>query len=223
MQTYNKLTRYRSGATKVKSRMVGFLPLLRPYGFNISVSHSHKFVWFRVAKVGTRTLLDEFNKSNIETVKSHQRMIPYSSGMYSGYLKFAFVRNPWSRLVSCWKNKVVDANAFNLEVELLEELRQFPAFVAYVKDLDLAKTDVHLRLQSTLIDHENISFLGKFENFVPDVIRLFDCLGETKETIGRKNTSIINPGVYKQYYTSSEIKEVEKMYIADVELFGYKY
>ena len=93
--------------------------------YNLTISHSYRFVWFRVAKVGTRTMLGHFEASGIKLDVEHAMGIPYPRGMFEGYFKFAFVRDPFARLVSCWKNKVSDENYFGLNDTLRREFEDF--------------------------------------------------------------------------------------------------
>lgn len=78
---------------------IPFIPSTNQY--NLTISHESKFIWFRVAKVGTRTILNHLRKSNVSLDVEHASFIHYPVKSYENYFKFAFVRNPWGRLVSC--------------------------------------------------------------------------------------------------------------------------
>jgi len=73
--------------------------------FNITQSDSYKYVWFRTAKCGTRSIL-QFLENNTDVDLSKYEV--QFDNSWKDYFKFAIVRNPWYRLVSCWKNKVIE-------------------------------------------------------------------------------------------------------------------
>ena len=87
---------------------VAQIPLLpAPGTYNLTISHAKKFLWYRVAKVGTRTILHHLKKQNVSLDVEHASFIRYTPSLYHDYFKFAFVRNPWDRVVSCWAEKIL--------------------------------------------------------------------------------------------------------------------
>src|SRR5262245_19376649 len=105
----SRMSRVLQGLYRGMSR-VRIIPSAGPY--NLTVSHERKFVWFRVAKVGTRTILNHFLDRGVRLDAEHASDVHYPPRAYADYFKFAFVRNPWDRLVSCWADKVVASNLF---------------------------------------------------------------------------------------------------------------
>lgn len=55
-----------------------FLPSFERYG--ITVCHVKKFIWYRVAKVGTRTIYDVFDKADLELL--NKRVTFYSKRLF---------------------------------------------------------------------------------------------------------------------------------------------
>lgn len=142
--------------------------------YNLTISDEKKFVWFRVAKVGSRTILDLFRQANIELNAEHPLDVHYPVNRYQEYFKFAFVRNPWDRLVSCWHDKGINHNLFDIRDKGLG----FEDFIDHIAEkVDLESGNIHLRLQSRLIDLNQIDFLGRFENFEKDLNRVMQLLG----------------------------------------------
>ena len=93
--------------------------------YNLTISEKYKFVWYRVAKVGTRSILEEFNKLNIPLSAYHSIhcYLPYKK--YKDYFKFGFVRDPLNRFISAWKDKILNfsnkKNYFNLHSKQIEK------------------------------------------------------------------------------------------------------
>jgi hypothetical protein len=188
--------------------------------YNITICHEKKFIWFRVAKVGTRTIFNVFDKANITLDAEHPFLCHYPANLYRDYFKFAFVRNPWDRLVSCWHNKVIDDNYFKFSNDVRIKMQNFANFVDYVTELDINKCDLHLRLQSKLIDLNNVDYIGRFENFSSDLSEVIQTLGLGKIEIEKKNTSSTKRD-YRDYYDKNLRQKVAKLYSKDIRIFSY--
>jgi hypothetical protein len=197
-----------------------FLPSSRRY--NLTVCHERRFVWFRVAKVGSRTIYNALSKGNFNLDAEHPHDIFYPVRAYQGYFKFAFVRNPWDRLVSCWHSKVVGGNYFNFSREQLSKMREFSNFVDFVSDLNTENCDSHLRLQCRLIDLNQIDYLGRIESIDQDLFAIFRIVGIPWMDLERKNVSYgRNP--YWYYYDNDLVEKVYRIYRRDIQIFGYNY
>ena len=65
-----------------------------PLGYNLTISHSHRFVWYRVAKVATRTIRHHCETHGVSMDVDHAMRIRYPVEVFGDYFKFAFVRDP---------------------------------------------------------------------------------------------------------------------------------
>ena len=190
--------------------------------YNLSISHKYRFVWFRVAKNGTRTTLASLRGAGIELDVEESYSIRYSLRSYEDYYKFAVVRNPWDRLVSCWLQKVVGKNAFKFDEKMYQEMKTFSSFVDFVSSKDIENCNAHFALQSSLIDLNHLDYLARMETFESDLTAIFGNIGiepfkliVTNVTKQRKH--------YSEYYTESLQKKVQRIYEKDIQLFGYTY
>ena len=192
------------------------------YRYNLSMSHKHKFIWFRVAKVATRTMLAHFRANEIELDVNQAMYIHYPVNLYEDYFKFAFVRNPWERLASCWQNKVIDDNYFQFDEPTLQRVTRFEGFVEHVGNLDLTKCDHHLSLQSRLIDLNHINYLGRLESFSDDFHAICRVLNVPSDNIPHRNRTI-KDGDYRKNYDRRLRDAVYEIYKKDVQVFNYDF
>lgn len=190
--------------------------------YNLTVSHSHQFVWFRVAKVATRSILAHFANHGVTLDVEHAMSVHYRVNHLRGYFKFAFVRNPFDRVVSCWHSKVIESNYFRLDDETHRRLADFPEFVAFLCSLDLQVGDPHLRLQSRLIDLNAVDFLGRHERFAEDFAEVCRTLSIPADGVPRINTSEKRNG-FETYYDAGLAKRVATAYRRDFQIFGYPF
>lgn len=206
-------------AQRFYRRLSGMTYLPSQYRYNLTVSHNRRFIWFRVAKVATRSIFG-FLQENAQLDAVHPYFSFYPINRYRNYYKFAFVRNPWDRLVSCWHNKVIDSNYFELPEEQRKQFHDFSRFIDYVAALDLAGCDHHLRLQCRLIDLNNIDFVGRFERFNDDFSAVCDALELPPYANDQKNVTY-NRKDMTEYYSDEDYNRVGELYARDVQIFGY--
>ena len=205
-------------AAKRATAGLTFLPSHKRY--NLTISDEKQFVWFRVAKVGTRSIFRAFEAAGVPLSVDNAIFAHYPVASYAGYFKFAFVRNPWERFVSAWHDKIIDRNHFGLSPERHAELKAFPRFVEFAGSLDLKRCDVHLRLQSELIDLNTIDFLGRMETFGGDLQTVFKKLSIPAPSVPKENSSS-RSGDYRSHYTDELAARVAELYRKDIAIFNY--
>ena len=189
---------------------------LSPRPYNLTISHRHRFIWFRNAKAGTRTIYGYLEQQDVRdlVVLTHT---PYPTAAFEDYFKFGFVRHPLDRFVSGWQDKVVDHNYFGFAPDELERMRRIEAFAAWVADQDLTSADRHVALQSSLLDLTQVDYLGRVETFDADLEQISQRLGLPWRTPERRNRSTPATGT-----PSAELRAVvESAYRIDYQVFGY--
>jgi hypothetical protein len=150
----------------------------------------------------------------------------------SDFFRFTIVRNPYTRLVSAWKNKVVpcEPGCERLYLEIkghlpdmhAKELIAFDEFVGYLENkCDVSACDPHWRRQvdHLFLDALNFSHVGKVENMAASLARFQQHLGLAEPPMaGRKNVSA---PVGLATYNQSLADKVYALYQADFERLGY--
>ena len=192
--------------------------------YTVTISKEYKFVWYQVAKVGTRTILNTLRESNVPLYMEDAYHTYVPPKPYEDYFKFAFIRNPYDRIVSCWLNKVYKRtdNRFKASKKMLVGMQTFSGFIDFVETLDLENCDEHIKSQSSLIDLSDINYIGRMEHFEQDVDEVFCHLGIKSKKLAVRNVTKSRKN-YQEYYSENDIKRVSKLYKKDIQIFGYKF
>lgn len=157
---------------------------------------------------------------------------------YSAYFKFALVRNPWDRLVSCFRDKIrsPDCNDPGYTNGVAMPLQRFDGtffggmsfreFVDAVCALPDSVADNHFRSQLyQLTDVQGnllVNYIGRFESMQAS-------LGEINEKTGLRLSAEIhlnksgNGESFRDYYDSGLVEKVRKRYFADIHFLQYKF
>jgi hypothetical protein len=206
---------------------VALLPLfdLNPTPFEITLEDGTRH--FFVHKV--------FNSSGYQIGK--KQLLAGLDHEYRDYFKFAFVRNPWDRLVSCYVDKVLRKtvptymleSAARADVEFYPNML-FAEFVDTVCQIPDRKANGHFRSQHlTVCSPDGVpmaDFVGRFENLREDFARVAQEIGapglELPER-NRKNVSERGSRHYRDFYDERLKNLVHKRFEKDVETFGYSF
>ena len=140
---------------------------------------------------------------------------------------FSFVRNPLTRLHSCYRDKVVNAaqkhERCTLGVYGIEFGMSFDEFVTQVSSIPDERADQHFRSQHTFLTHDDqllVHFLGRFERFDEDWRRLGEEYGLPQP--GRDHR-VSGPPVSAQQLPlkRASAERAVQRYRRDIELFDY--
>jgi hypothetical protein len=159
---------------------------------------------------------------------------------YDSYFKAAFVRNPWSRLVS-WYTMIVQQShrmsrwerLFRRTPYLLtwqyvhENSTCFGDFVrnctADIHDRDGVKNFFRNQVDYITDDQGDriVDFVGRYEDLSRDADQLFGRLKLTGARLPHVNAS--SHKHYSSYYTEETAEIVRTRYARDIETFGYEF
>lgn len=187
--------------------------------YNISYSAEHKFIWYRTAKCGTRSILKIFeNNKNIVSEDNIKLKLHWEQ-----YFKFAIVRNPWDRLLSAWKDKVQKQWTILPDAPYrLNAYKKYKdkSFSYFVKNVD-PSIDRHTMCLSNLIDLKNINYIGRFENLQQDFNIVCDKIGIPQQQLPHVNKT--KHKHYTEYYDDESRQIVAEKYARDIEYFNYEF
>ena len=172
----------------------------------------YKAIYFRVPKAASTSLLITFRQiDDVEKCEEYDK----------SYFKFAFVRNPFDRLASCFRHVIQQGSLQNIQEHPdLHRDMTFERFVDVIVDISVDKMDIHFRPQYTFIP-EKPDFLGRFESLEEDYVKVCEKIGISgPPQILHKNPT--EKTIFKDYYTKESIEKVFRIYKKDFELFGYE-
>lgn len=211
------------------------------------ISNKYRFIYFSIPKVATRSILNALHrdqKFNMETceygVKSEDIL---KIKDYENYFKFSFVRNPWSRVVSCYLDKIKNPskNSFKAIISRYDikpniSFKDFVYFLINNRDGGDKRGDRHWISQHLFISDKNnklfVDFCGKFENLDKDFLMVCEKMGIDKMVLPKLNTRFgWNPGekykkdfyYYRDFYDNETRNMINDRYKKDINIFNYKF
>lgn len=219
------------------------------YQNNTNVSLVNKYIYFAVDKVANSTIKKHFFEMEYAPVNKavlslydprcspllSPYQLPYTPAellIEGDFFKFAFVRNPYSRILSCYLDRVL-THTSRPSREFRKALNKsefnFSDFVSVICRQKPKLQNSHWRIQSDDILFELIDFdfIGKFENLSEDLSfvhsKIFgtpfnaDVLGGN---FSPKKTSASEK--IAEFYTQDLLDKVYDAYRKDFEFFGYE-
>ena len=206
------------------------------------ISDSHQFIFLRMRKVASRsmratlqplciprptgTLQHLLSRAHLvwdyhdyvfrahDPILAAQKRMP--SEIFTDYFKFAFVRNPWERLVS--EYEFILRNPHHGRYKRVKALGNFPAFI----QMQVPRKDAYQL--NMLCDKKGrllMDFVGKLENLDRDWQTVCERIGIAHRVLPRENVSDRKP--YQDYYSEATVRLVAKHWAREIEMFEYSY
>jgi hypothetical protein len=225
------------------------------------VSDRHKFVYFVVQKAACTSiktallpLFDPEPDADGETQqpfpsrsdvhkffdnsghqKNRKQLIRELDGRYRDYFKFAFVRNPWDRLVSCYLDKLTEGRAgLNSPPKLAARVypgMPFAEFVEVVHTTPDNEANIHFKSQCSVICGREESrpiladFVGRFENLAADFGAVVERIeeGRARQLPHLMRAKNRRSRSYGEFYDDRLKDLVYERYKDDIEKFSYSF
>jgi chondroitin 4-sulfotransferase 11 len=186
------------------------------------VSDTHRFVFAHVPKTGgisVRAALEPFADGQAavlgETTHETLPALLARQPRLAGHFKFAFVRNPWDRLVSFHvyaRARLKPTLPQMQQVDFTGMLRQLDADAAWLRGIHAMRPQ-HAHVAGA-------DFVGRFEDLDGEFGRVCARL-DIAAVLPRKNASPHAP--YAAYYDDWSRGFVAARYRTDIEQFGYAF
>ncbi|MCE8018923.1 sulfotransferase family protein [Halomonas sp. MCCC 1A11036] len=227
---------------------------MRELDIGTHISLKYDYIYFQVSKSasstvkyylqelevrGTRRRVEDVNNRNLsphiwpsQLKEEHFLELLASPDMR----KVTFVRNPFSRLLSCYLHRIKESpgspsvkNIKRFTRNRFDETLSFGDFVEIVCDQPSAEQDSHWRVQSDEVLYDLIphwSFIGRVERIEEDLPKLMAIL-DPDVAAPTSELEDYSPSVTKassklaDFYTPEFERKVVERYRADFENFGY--
>jgi dermatan 4-sulfotransferase 1 len=219
--------------------------------YHVNISIAHKYMYVETPKVGCSSVKSLLIRAELEQNfdfgddQVHLREIspllnPRQVGIFSEFLrkeifKFCFVRNPYSRLLSSYLNKIAlpDSRRYNIARRIDQQLGisdarpvTFAEFVGAVTDQTIEAMDPHWRVQyyQTFQDTVRYDFVGRLETFVDDLAFVCRQIGIDFDKWYRREATQYDTNADDRlgnFYTRELKNAVYLKYKMDFDHFGY--
>ena len=207
------------------------------------IDHEHKFIFIHIPKTGGTSIEQFFKPDILPDVRNYDCFYGWDkkhkfwrqhatmqqiNDLYekdlTGYFKFGFVRNPWSRALSdfIWMTEVHTPFIKGSFVDYLLLRNNFKRIM--IKQRRKYRMDHIIPQSDFLFDADGnllVDFIGRFENLQEDFNTICDKIGIPRQKLPHKNKS--KHKHYTEYYDDETRSIVAEKYAKDIEYFGYKF
>lgn len=228
---------------------------------DILAFHEHRFVFFALPKVANSSIkltlgpfipvmeemfrdrVDDgfatpFSRPEVRDMLRRRRILlcKHQLPRFRDYYSFAFVRNPWDRLVSCYVQKIAgrtfaDGPAKRGTTRTLARAGRFhdnmtfTDFARAVSEIPDEAANRHFRSQSAFLTGRDgkllVDEIAKFEEIDDAFPRIMERLGISGHTLPHlKKTQRRD---FREYYDDATVEIVAKRYAEDIDRFGYTF
>lgn len=213
------------------------------------VCHRFRFIFFPVPKAASSSVKKLIAQMEGLPSQGHPHhdiefQLVWGKDLYKypDYRTFTVVRNPWDRLVSCFKDKILGCydTRFGMRSGIHEGLERynqilgrrifyddmpFPEFINVIRKIPDSLADEHFRSQYRMFSTPSGRLLTeriiRFENLYTELTAFFEKLNIKDFNIDHLNKSAGDD--YRRFYTDDLVKEVARMYEKDIKLLGYAF
>jgi hypothetical protein len=203
------------------------------------ISRRRKFIFIHIQKTGGSSIervIKELVPDAYSILGTHDHASWAKREIkaeWDQYFKFAFVRNPWDRLVS-WYTMIAQGALIHTKYDLnrlwqyvLDNSTNFDEFICnctgVIDDVDGRKSFMYN--QKDYLTNEDgqviVDFIGRFETLGRDAESVLTRLGLPGVPLPHINIS--NHRHYSEYYSDKTKNVIAERYARDISFFGYQF
>lgn len=220
----------------------------RTANYLINISNRYKYIYFETSKVacstikrtlqqleveGTEQVLDDNIHDKVASPLLSPLQLQRSLDNYiNSWFTFGFVRNPYTRIISCYLNKIVgdqcerDKFLPHLGVENTAKL-SFIDFLKTVRQFEPHEMNHHWMPMSLMLaaDKIDLDFIGRQETFNSDFVKVIAHLKNepvSSNIISDERAHSVNAASKVEKYIDDEAaKLISEIYYDDFKYYGY--
>lgn len=222
------------------------------FEYSINISNKYNYLYVETPKVACSSIkvslqrmeldLPDFHREDFEDI--HNRnfsplLKPSQLGSFTDFIdkpnlfKFCFSRNPYTRTLSAYLDKIKSNKPPKQEILLhlgkdisaLKTEVSFAEFVEVVCNQPISNMNPHWRIQyyQTFQDSIKYDFIGKVENFDRDFEFVLKSLCQNYKKYLTKEIRHASRAkdLLQQYYTPPLIKKIQEKFALDFDYFQY--
>jgi len=203
----------------------------------MTYSKKHKYIFIHINKTGGTTISNTFKKYDhtakivthrfLHPTKKYKSLTKRRSGVCTvgdnikNYKIITCVRNPWDRILSCYKYRQARNTPDTVGVTFENWLLNRDVYKSYKTPDCWVKFNQLDWVAADNGECSNCSFL-RFETIGRELIRLINnILHVDIKDIPHENKTSHLP--YREYYTDNTIEYVSNLYKRDIETFNYQF
>jgi hypothetical protein len=198
-----------------------------------------KFIYYRIPKSGNSTVVKTLfmhdpstQQGQRESYSSKAAKTEYGSRPsdfiwrphhFDAYFRFTFVRNPFHRVLSAYRDKVSGGKKAGNEARKRMGADSFPEFVAFLETGGGLKANAHWAPQVWFVP-ERLDFVGKIETMSRDLQNVLSCIWPDilfSQVFSHAPHATAANVHARSVYTEGLIERVVRLYRHDFEAFQY--
>ena len=136
---------------------------------------------------------------------------------YDSYFKFTFVRNPWSRAYSWYKNVMRDE--IHKKNHKITEKLSLNEFLRLYSGKGMLKPQLYWI--KNFAGNIPLDYVGRFETLLEDFEKIREAIHAPGITLPHKTKGQVDD--YRAHYDEDSIKMIMENYKEEIEMFGYSF
>lgn len=156
-------------------------------------------------------------RDSFKQAENPKNKMGVTSEQYRSYFKFSFVRNPWARAFSWYKN--VNRDEIHQKSLGLKEMISFKEFLRRFAGKGMLRPQTYWL--KNFDGKVNLDFIGRFENLEEDFSEVAKKLGVPQLALPHKIKGSSED--HRQFYDDEAIEIIHDVYFEEIKLFNYSF